>query len=596
MTMLQNFMKKTNNIRIKNKIILAFILVVVIPVLIVGVFLTNAFRQSVLKDAIGQTSNNVEKINKRASDILRIPIEISNKLMIDPRLERVVNTQYQSIYEVVSAYKEFQDFTDFVKLYKEVYNIRFYTTNPTTLNNWNFIQPSPAILESSWYKEAMSKKTEKISWYFIEDETKNNRKVLSLVKRIYFPNYRSSGVLVIDVNPDEMNAIVSQELSDTMIFDGIGNIVAAKNTEWVGKNVSELDFAKDFLNKSEGMYQTRFKERDSKVLINDLIPTLSDRGLRIVSVFTIESIVGEANKISYMGLYITLASLLVAFILIYFFSNMLTSRMLQLNKQINKVALGDLHVTSEIDGHDEVGMLARQFNNMVRSIRELMNEVHESNRMNNLLELRQKEIKLKMMASQINPHFLFNALESIRMKAHLKGEAEIAGIVRTLGKLMRKKLEIMGSLTPLKDELEMIRCYLDIQQFRFGERLMYEIHLDQGVSDIMITPLIVQPLVENAVIHGLEYMEDNGILMVHATIEDNHLRIEVIDNGVGFSESRLREINESMSDIEDKQEHRIGLRNVHQRLKLMYGDSYGLTIVSSEGMGTRIYFSIPIQG
>ncbi|MGO4272692.1 sensor histidine kinase, partial [Paenibacillus sp. TAF58] len=229
-------------------------------------------------------------------------------------------------------------------------------------------------------------------------------------------------------------------------------------------------------------------------------------------------------------------------------------------------------------------------------IRELMNEVHESNRKNNQLELRQKEIKLKMMASQINPHFLFNALESIRMKAHLKGEAEIAGIVRTLGKLMRKKLEIMGSLIPLKDELDMIRCYLDIQQFRFGNRLTYEIHLDQGVSDIMITPLIVQPLIENAVIHGLEHIEDNGILKVHATIESHHLRIEVIDNGVGFSESRLMEITESMSDAQDKQEHRIGMRNVHQRLKLMYGDTYGLTIISNEGKGTHIYFSIPIQG
>ncbi|MBD0384250.1 sensor histidine kinase [Paenibacillus sedimenti] len=594
--MLQTFMKKTNNIRIKHKIILAFILVVVIPVLIVGVFLTNAFRQSVLNDAIGQTSNNVEKINKHASDILRIPIEISSKLMIDPRLERIVNTQYQSIYEVVSAYKEFQDFTDFVKLYKEVDNVRFYTTNPTLLNNWSFIQPTPEITDSFWYQEAMNKKTEKISWYFIEDETKNNRKLLSLVKRIYFANYRSSGVLVIDVNQDELNAIVSHELFDTMIMDGKGTIVAAKNTDWVGKQLGDLDFGKDFPDKPEGTYQTKFKGKDSKVVINDLIPTLSDSGLRIVSVFTVESIVGEANKIIYMGLYITLASLLVALVLIYFSSHMLTSRMLQLNKQINKVALGDLNATSEIDGYDEIGMLSRQFNNMVRSIRELMDEVHESNRINNQLELRQKEIKLKMMASQINPHFLFNALESIRMKAHLKGEAEISGIVRTLGKLMRKKLEIMGSLIPLKDELEMVRCYLDIQQFRFGDRLTYEIHPDPAAGDKKITPLIVQPIVENAVIHGLEFIETGGMVRVLAAVNDNHLRIDVIDNGIGISASRLLEIEQSLNDMEDKKEHRIGMRNVHQRLKLMYGDAYGLSIVTEEGKGTRIHFSIPIQG
>ncbi|MDQ0901875.1 MULTISPECIES: sensor histidine kinase [unclassified Paenibacillus] len=593
--MLQTLIKKTNNIRIKNKIILAFILVGIIPVLIVSVYLTREFRQTVLNDAIGQTSNNVEKISNRASDILRVPIEISNKLVINQRLERIVNTEYHSVYDVVSAYKDFSDFDDFTKLYKEVTNIRFYTTNPTTLNNWNFIQPTDTIIQSFWYQEAMNKKMDRNSWYAIEDETKNNVTYLSLVRKIYFPNYRSSGVLVVNVNPGELQSIVSKELFDTMIFDSRGSIVAAKNTDWVGKNVSELDFAKDFLNKPEGTYQTRFNGQDSKMLIQDLIPALSDSGLRIVSVFTVASIVGKANQISYMGLSITLISLVIVFVLIFFLSKMLTSRMLHLNRQINKVALGDLNATSEIDGQDEIGMLSRQFNNMVRSINELMDEVHHSNRVNNQLELRQKEIKLKMMASQINPHFLFNALESIRMKAHLKGETEISGIVRTLGKLMRKKLEIMGSLIPLKDELEMVRGYLDIQKFRFGDRLNYEIHMAPEASMIKITPLIIQPIVENAVVHGLESIENNGVVRIYASVREAHLQIEVTDNGMGMSSQRLLEIEQTMQDTEDKEEHRIGMRNVHQRLNLMYGEAYGLSINTNEGKGTRITFSIPIK-
>jgi two-component system sensor histidine kinase YesM len=235
-----------NNIRIKNKLMLFFILVVFIPVLIVGGFLTVAFRQTVLNDAIQQTSNNVDKIRTRISDILRMPIQISNRLITDTRLESVVNTEYRSTYEVVKAYKGFQDFAEYTQLYKEIYNIRFYTTNTTTINNWEFIQPSEEVKASFWYVNALNQKTEKMSWFAIQDETKNNKKYLSLVRRIFFPNYRSSGVLVVDVNQDELNAILSQEPFDTLIFDEKGTIVAAKNTDWVDKNLKDLDFPKGF--------------------------------------------------------------------------------------------------------------------------------------------------------------------------------------------------------------------------------------------------------------------------------------------------------------------------------------------------------------
>jgi two-component system sensor histidine kinase YesM len=497
---------------------------------------------------------------------------------------------------VVSAYKDFQDFSDYTKLYKEVYNVRFYTKNPTTLNNWDFIQPNDAILQSFWYQEIMNKKTETISWFAIEDETKNDRIFLSLIRRINFPNYRTYGVLVIDVNPEELNAIVSQEQFDTMVFDRKGHIVAAKNTDWVGKNVNDLDFGKGFLDNPKGTYQVQFNGQDSKVVIEDLLPAVSDSGLRIVSVFTVRSIVGKANQISLLGLITITVSLLIAIVLIYISSRILTSRLLQLNKHINKVALGDLHVSSEIDGNDEIGMLSRQFNNMVRSIRQLMDEVQESNRIKSQLELRRKEIKLKMMASQINPHFLFNALESIRMRAHLKGESEIAGTVKSLGKLMRKNLEISGSTIPLKDELEIVSSYLEIQKFRFEDRLNFELQIDPSAGKIKIPALIIQPLVENAVIHGLEHMEDQGMVTVKTELIGDRLHIEVADNGVGISEEKKLEIEQSFRDTEDEEEHRIGMRNVHQRLVLMYGEAYGLAIDSKAGAGTRIHFTIPVQG
>ncbi|WP_169083434.1 sensor histidine kinase [Paenibacillus sp. PL91] len=587
--------QRMNNIRIKNKLIFSFILVVFVPVLIVGIFLTVAFRQNVLDQATQQITNNVERIKKQTLDIIRMPIEISDKLLVDSRLTNVVNTQYNSTFEVVKAFWDYRDFRDYVHLYNEIYNIRFYTTNMTILDNWEFLKLTDTIAQEPWYKTAIGE--DGIHWGYIPDETKNNRNYLSLIRKISFPTYRTSGVLVIGVNQDELNAMISQEPFDTMIIDESGYMIAAKNPAWVGKNIAELDFASKLTNKAEGTYEFKYDGKPSKIVIEDLLPESSRNGLKIVSVFTIDSIVSGANHISLLGFGIIMLSLLIAFVLIYIFSAILAKRMLVLNKDLNKVAMGDLNVISHVTGSDEIGILSKQFNNMVVSIRGLMDEVAESHKQQAQLQLRQKEIKLKMMASQINPHFLFNALESIRMKAHIKGETEISSIVRMLGKMIRRNLEVGTRKIALKDELEMVRCYLEIQKFRYGnDRLTFRLDIDESGQEIEIPPLIIQPLIENAVVHGLENVAEGGFVSLTTEVSDRLLRVEVVDNGVGISEDKIIQINEALHDMEEEEEYRIGLRNVHQRLVMIYGDSCGLTIKSELGSGTTITFEIPIGG
>jgi two-component system sensor histidine kinase YesM len=438
---------------------------------------------------------------------------------------------------------------------------------------------------------------EGIHWGYINDETKNNRNYLSLIRKITFPTYRTSGILVISVDQQELNEMISQEPFDTMIIDDNGYMIAAKNPDWVGKNISDLDFASQLIDKAEGTYEFKYEGKPSKIVVEDLLPASSRNGLKIVSVFTIESIVSGANRISLLGFGIIMLSLVIAFILIYFFSAILAKRMLLLNKDLNKVAMGDLNVISSVTGSDEIGILSKQFNNMVVSIRGLMDEVAESHSQQAQLQLRQKEIKLKMMASQINPHFLFNALESIRMKAHIKGETEISVIVRMLGKMIRRNLEVGTKKIALKDELEIVRCYLEIQKFRYGnDRLTFRLDIDPSGQEIEIPPLIIQPLIENAVVHGLDNMAEGGFVSLTTKLCDRVLHVEVADNGIGINEEKIKQISESLHDMEEEDEYRIGLRNVHQRLVMIYGESCGLKIHSELGSGTTISFEIPTGG
>lgn len=594
MMIVKRLVNQTNDIRIKNKMVFAFILVAFVPVLIVGVFLTAAFRQNVLEQATQQVGSNVERVKLQTNGIMRLPLEISDKLMSDSRLMEVVNTNYANTYAVVAAYRDYRDFRDYVRLYSEIANIRFYYDNPSMLENWEFIRITPEIRGLSWFKKSMEE--DGVHWFYIADETRNNEKYLSLVRKINFPLYRTSGVLVISIDPDVMGGMVKQEAFDTMIIEDSGNIVAAKDSEMEGHNIRELDLAEKLVGKNEGTYEFQFRGKLSRVVVEKLVPPLSRNGLTVVSVFTIDSIVGGANRISLMGLIVVLLSMLVAYMLIYMTSSLISKRMLLLHKDLNKVAMGDFNVISGVSGNDEIGLLARQFNNMVVSIRMLMDDVAESESQKAQLLLRQREIKLKMMASQINPHFLFNALESIRMKAHMNGQKEIAVVVRMLGKMIRRNLEVGSRTIPLRDELEVVRCYLEIQKFRFGgERLSFAIEVDEESSGIAVPPLIIQPLVENAVVHGLDQMEQGGYVSITVRYTADFITIEVKDNGAGITPERLEVIHNALGDMEDEEQYRIGLRNVHQRLLLIYGDSGGLRIDSASGRGTRIHFEIPTE-
>ncbi|WP_342563085.1 sensor histidine kinase [Paenibacillus sp. FSL R7-0345] len=586
-----------NNLKLKYKLMLFYVVVVMIPVLIIGITLISYFRNAALERAIDQATNNVEKIKSQMSSKLRVPTDISNLLFFDETLEVLVNTKYPSILELTKAYMEYTDFQAYMFQYREIANIRFFIDNPTLVNNLAFTPLTPETKERPWFKKVME--TKGIYWLYIDDKedflsmTKGSINKLSLIRQVSYPEYNSIGVIMVQVNQDELNNMLSQEPFETIITDEQGYVVAAKNPHLVGTTLDSFDIGVNLESQTEKVIQTQVKGNDSYVILDEMNPELSISKLKIISVFETKSILSDANKVSVLGLLIISGVLLVALVMVYIISLLTTNRLLRLSRQLNQVALGNLGIVSHIDGTDEIGQLSRQFNYMVSSINQLISQVIESNEKNSRLEIAQREIKLKMMASQIHPHFLFNALESIRMNAHLKGEKEIANIVRLLGKLMRKNLEVGRERAPLKEEIEMIRSYLEIQKFRYEDRLMYEINFDAKAAEVLIPPLIIQPLVENSVVHGLENKEGTVHVHVSVTMEEQEIKVRVTDDGIGMSEKRLAELQEVIAKAEEEERGRIGMRNVHQRLVLYYGERHGLRIVSEAGRGTEISFTLP---
>ena len=585
-----------NDLKIRTKLFLSFIIAVFIPGITVGYLLTVELRDMALDNAVEQTVSNMGRVKQRTLEIINVSSDTAYRLANDPRLEAVANHRYETTYEVVSAYRGYPDFEHYLSLYDEISNIRFYMDNPTLLNNWEFLQPGDSIREADWYLQATNSLNGTVGWFYLPDE-RDNRYYLSLVRKVNFFDTFTSGVLVVNVNMNALSTILNQETFETMIVDDSNTIVSANRFENIGKTLDEIEFDPAIASERSGSFEEKLDGENYRIIIEPLVPDKSMNELRIITIFSIDHITEDVSRIQRTALIVIAATLLLALMLIFVFSGILSNRMRRLSKHITKVATGKLDITLEIDGKDEIAMLARQFNSMVGSINGLVEEVRDSNQQKRLLESKQNEIKFKMMASQINPHFLFNALESIRMKAHLKGEKEISQVVRLLGKLMRKNLEVSRRKTTLEDEFDIVRCYLDIQKFRYEDRLRYALHIDPEAERIPIPPLIIQPLVENAVIHGLENKEEGGTVTVNDRfLHADELLVEVVDDGAGMSEQKIGELYESLRDTDDEERNRIGLRNVHLRLQLTYGAAHGLHIESACGEGTRIYFTIPLGG
>lgn len=592
---MKSLIRLFNNMKIQSKIVVSFMVAVMIPLLMVGIFLTHELRSTALDDAKEQSAANVERVKKRTAEALEKAIYVSDNVTLDHQLERIVNTTYQTTQEVFIAYDSYTKFAEYKETFKEISNIRLYTENTTMLNNWEFIPQSNVEVKPFWYHSA-ERANGLIGWFYIPDETRNDQEYLSLVRNIKYSNYKTNAVLVINIRNDYLYEILSQEQSPMMVVDENNNIVVSNRKEYIGKKLLSTVESEIPLDGATGSYNGKLDGEDAEVLIDTLLTDDSQNELKFVSVIPNKVIMADADRFVKHGLLVMGISLIVALLLITFFTKILSNRIITLNRQIKRVGEGNLDAVIHVQGSDEIGLLSNQINKMVTNIKELIDEVEKVHIEKNILEKRQQEIKLKMMASQINPHFLFNALESIRMKAHIKGEKEIASVVKVLGKLMRKSISVTGEMVPLKHEIDLIKCYLDIQKFRYGDRLDYQLKIDPKSEQLLINPLIIQPLVENAVIHGLENKEKDGKVIVEAKVNEHFLTVCVLDNGVGMSEEKLKSIKETLKNVDDNRENRIGLLNVHQRLSLTFGEQSGLQIESHPSTGTEICFVIDIRG
>ncbi|WP_238860198.1 sensor histidine kinase [Clostridium sp. YIM B02569] len=432
------------------------------------------------------------------------------------------------------------------------------------------------------------------------EETYNLINVYSNI--IDFTSDRIIGVLCISINEDVLQKTYNLNSDDlhanninvySLIIDNEGTIVSYEDRNYIGKNIYYLANKKD--RNSEDLNNTIINSHIVKG--NSLI--VNTKSLKI-SNWYIVNIIDENKLFSEVNLSIRII-IIVIFIVILFFiffivlvSNRLTSSIREIVAAMKKAQKGELSVRIEEDITDEFSIIALTFNKMISHINELVEKLRIQMNLTSEAVKLQKEAEIRAIEAQINPHFLYNTLDCINWMAIEKEEYEISKMLKSLGQILRYSINQSNKIVSFSQEIQWLKQYLYLQESRFDNSFKTEIKFDKEVPEFKIHKLMLQPLIENSIIHGFEGYTSGGILEVSIEMKEADIVIFIKDNGKGMDGEKVKYINSLVSEakIINKGEH-IGIENVISRLRIYYGDYYKFNIESEIDRGTSICIRIP---
>ncbi|WP_308635845.1 cache domain-containing sensor histidine kinase [Paenibacillus silvisoli] len=423
---------------------------------------------------------------------------------------------------------------------------------------------------------------------------------IQLLKRITMNAQHPIGYIKIDIDPRVLEkiflAMQNDDGSSSYIIDKTGTIVYSRNEGEIGASIAGTPLFDSYKSaRASNQYvDFRFQDRDDRTNIG-FYHNLGFADYVVIGSVPLDRILQKVDTFRNTLIVIAAISFLIAMLLGSLIAAGVTRPLKELNKKMKLVEMGDFQAFIQVKGNDELSTIQHSFNKMTSEISTLISKVYET-------ELLKKEAEIKALQSQINPHFLYNTLSTIDSISSIHGDERISYICMALGKMLRYNLN-GGSIATIKEEMDHLNQYLSIYKIRFPEKFHFEIMTDDQIESLILPKFLIQPLVENAIIHGLE--QKVGYKFVRVTLmslDEHSLQIIIEDNGVGMEPAMIELFHRKLSDPHDIMTRQIsssrtmiGMANVFKRIQMYYGSDPQVTIDSKPGAGTRIYFVLPKQ-
>ncbi|WP_217592270.1 sensor histidine kinase [Cohnella sp. GbtcB17] len=574
-------------VSLRTKFLILFALMITLPFLLSGVLTYQRYSRNVERDAKAYSEQISEQVAINLERYVQDMDRITLSIYYDSGVMAVLN-HHKGPAGAGSGYLTVGEVSSINELISsqiiertELEGVFIFALDGSLFSNLlETVQRSWDLSSNDWMAQA-KQKDGGLAILPPEDETYYRdapRQVLSLARLIKDPiTNKDRGYVKIDLTSDGFEKILS-------------SVKVTDNSKLFVFN-DDLRQLYPFDEAGGASYRSIADAPSDRWLISKR--TTNYGGLTIVSAVPRADVLADARQLTSFTLWISAAALILAYLLAVLTSNSFVKPIKQLLGRMRRVQNGDFEGRAKVYSRDEVGLLTEGFNTMVSQLNIMIKDIYE-------LRLREKDAALSALLSQMNPHFLYNTLESISMAAHREKHDSLSEVIASLGKLLRYTVNNKERSVYLKDELAFVESYLNIQAFRLEDKLRFDIVVDFAHEPAIVPKLILQPLVENAIEHGLG--EAPISVTIVSSVSGQDLLLCVKDDGRGIDPARLRGIERSVYEPEspatarlaDKRTKGFALRNIHQRLRLLYGEPYGLKIDASQA-GVTVQVRMPFQ-
>lgn len=571
-----------DNISIKKKFMQLYIFCVLVPLIITDSVVLYIAGSMESQRQAHEMANIASTVSYNISTLVENAGEIAKSMYTNKRVDSFLAKQYESTSDYYAEYQKFfQDSTLENVLGMNQILFTMYTDNPTVIKGGKIGNMSN--LKKTAVYEAWKNRGENEGLFFVYESkgyANSYRRKVILLQNLDFFSKDQEKMLKIEFDYNSMMRMLRKMNYDNEILICQGDEIVLSNGSFsgVGKNFDRITV------------QQKMGYKQSLVLHGaqlDIYVLKREHGIweRI------------ARALPLLG-FLVIINVVLPMEFVLLLNHSFTKRIRGLSKVFQSVNGEHLVQMAHEEGRDEIGSMIRNYNRMVRRTNELIQTVYKNKIKEQEILVGRKNAELLALQSQINPHFLFNALESIRMRSLLKKENETADMVEKLAIMQRQYVDWGNDSVRIEQELEFVKAYLSLQKYRFGERLNYQLDIDPECEQIRIPKLTIVTFVENACVHGIESKASPGWIFVRVYKRDEQLWVEIEDTGSGIEEQKLQQLQKNMQNVDIemlKNKKSVGMLNACLRLKMCTENHVNFEIEGEEGAGTWITIRIPME-
>lgn len=580
-----------NNFSISQKMMIIFVGCVILPLLIQNIYYYNTTEKNIQNEVMQRLTQSLSEKTNKVNGCISGTIALSLRYNADENLYKLLDTKYKNNLDYFIHYQsQVNNLLSILTYNQQVIQLILYTDNPTIFGgalvkkiaSGDVNTLGEKLLDYKLDALTVSPNGPKLRTALIPLQLKTSSdRSLSIIRPLkYYPEYSKYQKLIrIDINLSYISSMLRENglFDNVVLVDSNNRIIASSNTYH-----------------ESGAFDI-FSEKKLKKGIVVLKQPLSDAPLSLYGYYNTNIISNEFTQMRWKTIEIAFGSMLLAFFFILLVGINITKRTKLVVNLSKDIAQGNFaQISQDKVGSDEIGVLTESMNRMSLQLQTLIDEKYNARLVKAHLERETAQAKLLALQSQVNPHFMFNTLECIRLKACVKNEAETAKIIMYISKMFRHLIDWDDDIIQLSEDIKFLEEFLYVQKYRFEDEFDYSVLVDEAANNCLLPKLVIQPLVENACVHGVESISQNRRIDLRIAVVDTKIQISVSDNGKGIEEPRMMALKKMLSGGA-RLAHSVGLYNVYQRLYLYYDKDFTMDIQSHEGQGTTISIVIPVR-